>query len=200
MNEAILVRHAESEANALGIVNGDPSIPYGLDAAGRLQAAALGRTLANDPIDACVVTGFLRTRETADIALAGRDVPRMVLQELNDPVFGALEGRPLDDARAWLHEHGPTAHPNGGGESRVETIARYCEGYRRLLDVPHDLLLVVAHALPVTQMRLAVEGGRLPLTLEGLPPDHAQPFRVATQDVLRGIRVMEAWVRQAIGG
>ena len=42
MNEAILVRHAESEANALGIVNGDPSIPYALDAAGREQAAAPG--------------------------------------------------------------------------------------------------------------------------------------------------------------
>ena len=93
-------------------------------------------------------------------------------------MFGALEGRSLVEARTWLHEHGPNAHPDGGGESRVETIARYCDGYRRLLDVPGELLLVVAHALPVTQMRLAVEEGRLPLTLEGLPPDHAHPFRV----------------------
>jgi broad specificity phosphatase PhoE len=199
MIEAILVRHAESEANALGIVNGDPSILYALDVAGREQAAALGRALAEDPIDVCVVTQFLRTRETADIALAGRDIPRHVLPELNDPVFGALEGRSLADARAWLHEHGPAAHPDGGGESRVETIERYCDGYTRLLDIPGRLLLVVAHALPVTQMRLAVEDGRLPLTLEGLPPGHAHPFRVRADDVQRGIEVMRAWVRQAAG-
>jgi probable phosphoglycerate mutase len=195
MIEAILVRHAESEANALGIVNGDPSIPYGLDAAGRGQAFELGSSLAADPIDGCVVTEFLRTHQTADIALAGRDVPRQVLPELNDPVFGILEGQPLAEARAWLIDHGPTAHPDGGGESRLETIARYCDGYRRLLDVPGNLLLVVAHALPVTQMRLAVEEGRLPLTLEGLPPDHAHPFRVRAAGVRRGIEVMNAWVQ-----
>jgi broad specificity phosphatase PhoE len=198
VREAILVRHAESEANALGIVNGDPSIPYALDAAGREQAAALGRAIADDPIDGCVVTEFLRTNETADIALAGRDIPRHVLPELNDPVFGFLEGRPLVEARTWLHEHGPAAHPDDGGESRVETIKRYCDGYRKLLDVPGDLVLVVAHALPVTQMRLAVEEGHLPLTLEGLPPDHAHPFRVRAEDLRRGIDVMNAWVRQAV--
>lgn len=199
MIEAILVRHAESEANALGIVNGDPSIPYALDSVGREQAADLGRELADDPIDGCVVTEFLRTWETADIALAGRAVPRHILAELNDPVFGELEGRSLADARAWLHDHGPNAHPNGGGESRVETIARYCGGYRRLLALPQDVLLVVAHALPVTQMRIAVEEGRLPLTLEGLPPDHARPFRVRAAEARGGIDVMEAWIRQARG-
>lgn len=198
MNEAILVRHAESEANALGIVNGDPSIPYALDATGREQAAALGRAIADDPIDGCLVTEFLRTNQTADIALAGRDIPRHIVPELNDPVFGVLEGRSLAEARTWLHEHGPVAHPDGGGESRVETITRYCDGYRRLLDVPGELLLVVAHALPVTQMRLAVEQGRLPLTLEGLPPDHAHPFRLVASDLRRGIDVMSAWVRQAV--
>lgn len=198
MNEAILVRHAESEANALGIVNGDPSIPYALDATGRGQATALGRAVADDPIDGCVVTEFLRTNETADIVLAGRDVPRYVLPELNDPVFGVLEGRPLVEARTWLREHGPAAHPDDGGESRVETIARYCDGYRRLLDIPGELLLVVAHALPVTQMRLAVEQGRLPLTLEGLPPDHAHPFRLDASDLRRGIQVMNAWIREAV--
>jgi len=106
-----------------------------------------------------------------------------------------LEGQPLADARAWLHAHGPNAHPDGGGESRVETIARYCDGYARLLILPGELLLVVAHALPVTQMRLAVEQGRLPLTLEGLPPDHARPLRVTAADMRRGIDVMQAWVR-----
>jgi probable phosphoglycerate mutase len=198
MIEAILVRHAESQANAMGIVNGDPSIPYELTDEGRRQAATLARSLAGERIDLCVVTEFLRTHETADLALAGRDVPRMVMPELNDPVFGVLEGRSLAEARAWLVDHGPAAHPDGG-ESRVETIARYCDGYRGLSTRPEDVVLVVAHALPVTIMRLAVEEGELPLTLTGLPPDHAHPYRVAPDQMRRGLDVMTRWVRQAVG-
>src|SRR5262249_44165985 len=99
----------------------------------------------------------------------------------------------------WLHEHGPNAHPDGGGESRVETIARYVDGYERLLHLPGRLLLVVAHALPVTQMRLAVEQGRLPLTLEGLPPHHANPFRVGAAGMPGGRDVRGAGGRRAVG-
>jgi broad specificity phosphatase PhoE len=197
MIEAILVRHAESEANAMGIVNGDPSIPYALTAEGRKQAATLARVLAGERIDLCVVTEFLRARQTADLALGDREVSRVVMPELNDPVFGILEGRPLAEARAWLVEHGPAANPDGG-ESRVETIARYCDGFRRLMARPEDVALVVAHALPVTIMRLAVEEGELPLTLTGLPPDHAHPCRIAPDQMRRGLNVMNRWVRRAV--
>jgi 2,3-bisphosphoglycerate-dependent phosphoglycerate mutase len=198
MIEAILVRHAESEANAMGIVNGDASIPYELTAEGRKQAATLARALAGERIDLCVVTEFLRTRQTADLALGDRDVPRVVMPELNDPVFGVLEGRSLADARDWLVEHGPAAHPDGG-ESRVETIARYSDGFRRLMARPEGVALVVAHALPVTIMRLAVEESDLPLTLTGVPPDHAHPYRLAPDQMRRGLAVMNRWVRQAVG-
>lgn len=196
MVEAILVRHAESEANARGIVNGDPSVPIALTGAGRRQAADLRRTLADDAIDLCVVTDFPRTRETADIALAGRDIPRVTVSELNDPVFGVLEGRPLAEIREWFVSHGAEARPDGG-ESRVETIARYVRGFTTVAGRAEATVLVVAHALPVTAIRLAVQGGELPLTLEGLPPGHASPDRLTGHDLLRGVDVMAAWVREA---
>ena len=100
MIDVILVRHAESEANALGIVNGDPSIPYALTDTGRRQAAELGHALSDEMIDLCVVTEFARARETADVALAGRHIPRMTVSELGDPAFGILEG-----LEAYLRRH-----------------------------------------------------------------------------------------------
>jgi 2,3-bisphosphoglycerate-dependent phosphoglycerate mutase len=195
--EAILVRHGQSEANAAGIVNGDPSVPYGLTDEGRRHATALGEALAGQRIDLCMVTEFLRTRQTADLITRGRDIPRLLVPELNDPVFGALEGRPLAEVRAWLVEHGPAARP-AGGESRVESVARYRAGYRRLLARPEGVVLVVAHGLPITLMRLAEQEGRIPLTLEGIPPGHAEPVRLGPDQLRRGLEVMDAWAAEAV--
>src|SRR5439155_14309103 len=71
----IVARHAESEYNVLGLLNGDPSVPCPLTARGRDQARALGRALAEQTIDLRITTDFPRTRETADIALASRNIP-----------------------------------------------------------------------------------------------------------------------------
>src|SRR5712691_10162500 len=102
MDYLILARHAESEASARGIVNGDPSRPVGLSARGREEAARLWQLLARERIDLCVVTEFPRTVETAEIAVAGRDVPRLVLADLGDPPFGQFEGPHIDEFRAWF--------------------------------------------------------------------------------------------------
>jgi broad specificity phosphatase PhoE len=195
MLEALLARHAESEANARGIVNGDPSVHYPLTALGRTQARALGRHLAGRPIDLCVSTEFGRTNETADIALAGRDVPRLIVAELNDPDFGSLEGRTLVETRAWFTAHGPAARPEGG-ERRVETIERYGRGFRMVMARPETAVLVVAHALPLTMMRVAAERGELPLTLAGIPPDYAYAHAMSEAQMERGLAVMDRWVAE----
>jgi broad specificity phosphatase PhoE len=193
MLEALLARHAESEANARGIVNGDPSVEYLLTTEGRAQAQALGRHLTGRPIDLCVTTEFGRTLETAGIALAGGDVPRLIVAELNDPDFGSLEGRTLAEVRAWFGAHGPAARPEGG-ERRVDTIERYCRGFRTVMARPEPAVLVVAHALPLTVMRMAAESGELPLTLAGMPPDYAYAHALSEAQMERGLAVMDRWV------
>lgn len=198
MLEALLARHAESEANTRGIVNGDPSVAYRLSPEGRAQAQALGRHLAGRGIDLCVMTEFARTRETADIALAGRDVPRLIVPELNDPGFGFLEGRTLAETREWFTAHSPAVRPDGG-ERRVDTIERYCRGFRLVMARPEATVLVVAHALPVAVMRLAAERGEVPLTLAGIPPDHAYAHPVSEAQMERGLAVMDRWVGDVSG-
>src|SRR5437899_1609684 len=164
----ILARHGESEASARGIVNGDPSRPVGLSERGREEARRLGERIAVEAVDLCVVTEFPRTVETADVALGGRSVPRLVVAELNDPKLGDIEGRSIEELREWFRRNGAVARIPGGGENRVEVVRRYGRGLRRILDRPECTILVVAHGLPVTYAARAARGEELPLTLEGV--------------------------------
>jgi len=85
----ILARHAESAYNVEGLVNGDPAVAVGLTGRGEDEARALGRVLADEPIDLCLVTPLTRTRATAELALAGRGVIVEEAPDLVDPGAGA---------------------------------------------------------------------------------------------------------------
>ena len=128
----VLARHAYSELNAEHRVNGDPSLPVHITDEGREEARVLGLQLSNLPFDLCVHTRFGRTRETAALALAGRDVPVEVDPLLDDVYVGELEGVSVDEFRAWKAEH-TRADRFPGGESLDDAARRYAEAYRRLL-------------------------------------------------------------------
>jgi 2,3-bisphosphoglycerate-dependent phosphoglycerate mutase len=187
----ILARHAESEASAAGIVNGDPLRQIGLTGHGREQARRLGGELAGERPGLCVVTEFPRTQQTADIALAGDNVARLVLRELNDPPFGPFEGRPIAEFRDWLIRHGP-AEPVGG-ESRAATVRRYARGLRTLFDRPEQTILVIAHGLPITYTIRAASGQDLPLTLEAAQVAYAVPYCLGDTDVRRAAAALQRW-------
>src|SRR5437899_8123738 len=97
----IFARHGESEFSARGLLNGEVGVAGGLTQRGRAEARRLGEALRDEPLDLCVMSQFQRVRETADEALRGRDVARLVLAELNDPLYGRFEGRRLAEYRAW---------------------------------------------------------------------------------------------------
>ena len=142
----ILVRHGQSELNATQRINGDPAISVGLTQQGREEAAALAEQLAGIALDLCLHTRFGRTRETATIALAGRDVPMEVEPGLDDIDVGELEGRTIDDYRAWKHAH-TRADAFPGGESLDAAALRYAEAFDALLGRTEQRLLVICHEI-----------------------------------------------------
>ena len=91
MTEIIIIRHGETEWNKTGRFQGHSDIA--LSQEGRAQAAALGRNLAVDDVDAIYASDLTRAMETA-APLAKRFglevIPDAALRELN---FGAWEGR-----------------------------------------------------------------------------------------------------------
>ena len=74
MRVFIVVRHGQSDLNVTQRINGDPEVPVGLSEQGRAEATALASQLAGVALDVCMHTRFGRTRETAELALAGRRV------------------------------------------------------------------------------------------------------------------------------
>jgi broad specificity phosphatase PhoE len=196
MERALFVRHGESEYSAEALVNGDPRIACGLTELGRQQARQLGERLRGEPIGLCVVTEFPRTHETADLVLGEREIPRLVLAELNDPFYGEFEGRALSDYRAWAATHGPRDVPPGGGESRVAIASRYVGGLRVLLARPESTLLVVCHSLPIA-FAVAAADGRSPRAKMPLIT-YAEPHVLYTDQLEEAVERLEAWTRNPV--
>jgi len=144
----VLSRHAESVLNIEDRVNGDPTVRAPLTDRGCSEAALLGLQIRGLPVDACLHTRFGRTLETAQIALTGRDVPLFEEELLDDIRVGELEGWTVGEYRAWKREH-TRADRFPGGESLDEAARRYADGYRRLLEQPHECVLVVCHEIPI---------------------------------------------------
>jgi broad specificity phosphatase PhoE len=147
MDDVVLVRHGQSETAAAGIVGGDTN----LTALGREQARDAGRALAEHRLDVCFTSPARRARETADLVLEGRNVPRTVLPDLADIEFGTFSGGSLEGYRSWIAAHDPAEKPPAG-ESRVDTLRRFCRAYQALLERAEGHLLVVAHGLTLSAL------------------------------------------------
>jgi len=177
-------------------VNGQSAVSGPLTPRGVQEAEELGRSIADDAIDLCVTTEFERTKQTADLALEGRDVPRLVVPELNDIRVGDFEGGLLETYRAWARERSPVEVPPGGGESRAQAAERYARGFRIVVARPEDEILVVTHGLPIRYLMLAIEGSEPRPVLESV--DYATPYRISRVDLEHALERIELWVRDPI--
>lgn len=189
----VLVRHALAGSNRLGIassvVPGDGLTPEGVE-----QARTLAELLAGDEIDVAVSSALARTQQTLVLALEGRGVLTVVVEELNEIQFGSFDGGRLDTYRAWAAAHPPSERAPGGGESRAEAAARFARGLRRVLEPPERAILVVGHAL-VLRYVLDAADGLAPASLM-TPIEHAVPYRVDRDGVERAAELLEAWSRE----
>jgi broad specificity phosphatase PhoE len=155
------------------------------------QARALAKHIASEDIDLCVTSELERARQTADLALAQRSVRRIVLPELNDPLYGTYEGGPLDSYLAWAFANDSAAEPPGGGERRQALVARYAAGFRSIVERPERAALVVTHSLPIAYVLMALAGQdpapRVPLV------EYAEIHAVSAPELALAVVRLEAW-------
>ena len=176
-----------------GILNGDPAVEGGLTAEGVEQARELGRRLRDVPLELVVTSELERAIATADEAVRGRELPRVVMRELNDPRYGPFEGAALENYRAWAGSAPSSASPGDGGESRYAIVARYAAGFRRLVERSEvDTVLVVAHSLPIAYVMAASAGlepaARMPLV------EYATPYEYSDSELEEVVGVLERWL------
>ena len=182
----IITRHAESILNELSLVNGDPSVLVKLTARGVEEAAHLGLQVANLPLDACFHTRFSRTKETAEIALTGRDVHFYEEPMLDDIDVGELEGKPIEVYRTWKRAH-TRDDRFPGGESMNDAARRYAAGFARVLAAPYERVLIVCHEIP---LRYALNGAAGSDQLDGPVRnlENAIPFLFAEEALARAAK------------
>ena len=185
----VFARHGESVLNLERRINGDPSVDVPLTDDGKSQARKLGVEIANIGFDLCVHTRFSRTKETAEIALAGRDVPLAEEPLLDDIDVGDLEGSDLEAYRAWKHSHAREV-PFPGGESLDDAALRYAKAFRKLLALPHDTVLIVTHEIPI---RYALNGASGSDSLDGPAHevDNAVPYLFDDESLSRAVDGIE---------
>ena len=144
----LVARHGQSLFNVDKVVNGDPTLDRGLSEQGIEEAERLAGQLAALPLELVAVSPFPRALQTANIALAGRDVPHLVDEDLGDIRIGDLEGDSLDAYReAPAHHDRKKRFP--GGESLDDAALRYASAFERLLARDEPGTLVVCHEIPV---------------------------------------------------
>jgi 2,3-bisphosphoglycerate-dependent phosphoglycerate mutase len=112
--------HSTTEDNENGIATG--WLPGRLSAAGREQAAELGRRRAEDGIAAVFSSDLARATETVGVAFAFSLVPVLLEWRLRECDYGALNGSPAADLHAHRRDHLDLPYP--GGESWRQAAAR----------------------------------------------------------------------------
>jgi probable phosphoglycerate mutase len=116
------IRHGTTEWNLLGRMQGRTDIP--LAAAGREQAAMLGKRLAAEKWDGIVSSHLSRAAETAEIIARISGIPLWGSDpRLQERGFGRLEGTTLCERIAALGEQ--WREMDHGKESLKELLARW---------------------------------------------------------------------------
>jgi broad specificity phosphatase PhoE len=190
----VLARHGESTLNFENRINGDPAVPVALTEKGRTEARLLGEQLAHVRLDLCVHTRFARTLETAEIALAGREVPLELQPLLDDIDVGELEGDTIEEYRAWKREH-HRSDSFPGGESLDAAARRYAEAFRKLLKRKETSILVVTHEIPVRYaLNAAADSNDLDGPAHQLP--NATPYVFDKESLNKAAERIEALAAQ----
>jgi len=191
MERIVLARHALAASNDAGLASyaapGEGLTPKGVE-----QAQALGDLLSGEQIALGVATELRRTQQTLDLVLEGRQIPRIVMPELNEIHFGSFDGGLLSAYREWAGSEAPALPAPGGGESRAQAAARYASGLRSVLARPEENALVIGHALAVRYIVDAAEG-LVPAPLMLAPVEHALPYRLAAAELENAVQLLESW-------
>ncbi|MGA0893587.1 MAG: histidine phosphatase family protein [Ilumatobacteraceae bacterium] len=171
-----VVRHARTEANAGGRLQGRLDLP--LDDVGREQAAALTR-LVPAP-GRLVVSPARRAAETASVF----GVPHEVDDRWHEMDYGDLEGVRVADvpAATWAQWRADPHFTPAGGETLAAVAARVFAACDDLLDdaAVHDVV-VVTHATPV-KIAMAWALGADPTVTWRSFVDQASATRIGVRD------------------
>ena len=129
-NRFSVMRHAQSKANAGGIIvsriDNDRQGDYGLTEHGRQQALAAAQRCGLPGDTVIYSSDFSRARQTAEIVRAHLGAPEVVISEaLRERCFGPWEGSAAGNyARVWAADETDPVHADGNVEPAAAVLDR----------------------------------------------------------------------------
>ena len=167
MKRLYIVRHGETQWNKLRKVQGQSDIP--LNEYGIHLAEQTAQGLTDTSFDLAYTSPLKRAKETAEIILAGRDVPLIEDERIKEMGFGAYEGICISgeqkdrESEKFNLFFTDTEHyvPIGGGESIPQVYER-TEDFLKEMCTRSDLegkqILVSSHGAAITALLNHIRG------------------------------------------
>ncbi|WP_445489359.1 histidine phosphatase family protein [Niallia sp. 03133] len=139
MTNICLIRHGETDWNALGKIQGKTDIP--LNEKGIKQAENCRDHLKGSNWDIIVTSPLKRAKETAMIINGALNLPLVEMEEFMERSFGDAEGKTREEREILYPD---LEYPNQ--ESREELMNRISRGLEKVvLSYPEKNVLLVAH-------------------------------------------------------
>ncbi len=159
-----LVRHGQTDYNLRNLLQGSTDNP--LNETGRQQARHLARVLADVPFEVIYSSPLKRALETAEIIRESNvNRPPILLDErLREIDMGEWEGRYypaiLEENREYFERvwEDPFLYAPPGGESFSRFVSRLRDFLDDLREKEHNLVLIVAHQMVNSAIRILLEG------------------------------------------
>ncbi len=154
-----LVRHAETEENFLGHIQGR-SNPL-LNDTGRRQVLRLKNKLSDLKYDLCFTSPLIRSFETA-LVLVGDRVEIQRDDRIIEREMGELEGRPKEEYNAfqfWNYDKNRSDY----GIEPIRDLFQRCENFLDELKekYPDKSIMIVTHSGPYRALRHLLKGDEL---------------------------------------
>jgi broad specificity phosphatase PhoE len=148
VNRLFLVRHGITEANHLGVYQGQMDVP--LSEKGKLQIAALRERLRDEPFAVAYTSLLERARVSAEILLEEHFCPLRATPDLNELSYGEWEGLTRAQVRerdpeGWRRfSEDPIHEAPSGGETRIALHARVVRALDEIADQHQDSSILIA--------------------------------------------------------
>ena len=161
MHDFVFLRHAESEGNAQGYLQGQIDSP--LSERGKSQAASLAERwkALGVTFDHLVCSPLLRACQTASPIAEALGVEIEIEPLWKERSFGKLEGRAFADinqAQPPVDFSAPFVRVGETGESQVDLYLRACQVLQKLVNLPQGRYLIVAHGSILNKTMFAILG------------------------------------------
>lgn len=182
MTEILLIRHGETAWNAVRRLQGHLDVP--LNEEGERQAAALGRALREEPLDAVFSSDLQRALQTARAVAQSRGIEVRIDAGLRERAFGGFEGLMYaeigahfpDAYAAWKAREFDAGLP-GGGETLRAFFVRATQAVTAILQSgSYRRIAVVTHGGVLECLYRAAQG---------LVPDRPRDFEILNASINR---------------